>query len=110
MKTKLTVAAVVFLIVAFLTSTVWLHFATMTTVTAEIIKTERVIGADKSSKYLVFAKDETFENVDSWLALKFNSSDVYGRIASGQTCELVVTGFRMPIFSMYRNILTANCQ
>lgn len=62
-----------------------------------------------SSKYLIFTDEETFENVDSILAMKFNSSDVYGRIKRGQTCDFRVVGYRMPIFSAYRNILEAEC-
>lgn len=74
---------------------------------------ERVTTSDSdgkvSSKYLIFTDEETFENVDSMLAMKFNSSDVYGRIKRGQTCDFRVVGYRMPFFSAYRNILEAKC-
>ncbi len=103
--------AVLFL--AAITFSIWSHFATMTTVSGLIIQDkERVVtgtGADQTSKYLIFTDQETFENVDSWLALKFNSSDVYGSIIEGSTCEFTVTGFRVPLLSWYRNILTATC-
>lgn len=102
-----------FLFVATITFGIWSHFATMTTVSGLVIQDkERVVtgtGADQTSKYLIFTDQETFENVDSWLALKFNSSDVYGSIVEGSTCEFTVTGFRVPFLSWYRNILTVTC-
>lgn len=112
--TKMSV--VIGLIVLFLgaiTFNIWSHFATMTTVSGLIIQDkERVVtgsGQDQQSKYLIFTDQETFENVDSWLALKFNSSDVYGSITEGSTCEFRVTGWRVPFLSWYRNILEAKC-
>ncbi len=96
-----------------LTFNIWSHFATMTTVSGLIIQDkERVVtgsGDQQSSKYLIFTDQETFENVDSMLALKLNSSDVYGSIIEGSTCEFTVTGFRVPLLSWYRNILEATC-
>lgn len=75
---------------------------------------ERVCGShtdsvDKSTKvtcqYLIFTDKGTFENTDSLLRGKFNSSDVYGRIQKGQQYDFTVQGFRQPIFSMYPNII-----
>jgi hypothetical protein len=87
----------------------WMFYATKTEVQDyHIIKTERVVDGGES-KYLIFAKEETLKNVDTWWGLKFNSSDVYGRIAAGQTCSFTVTGVRFPMLSWYRNILDATC-
>ena len=105
--------AVILAAIVVLTFNIWSHFATMTTVSGLIIQDkERVVtgsGDQQRSKYLIFTDAETFENVDSWLALKFNSSDVYGSIIEGSTCEFTVTGFRVPLLSWYRNILDAKC-
>jgi hypothetical protein len=94
-------------------ASVIIHFATMDTVTGVTVTgKERITtgsGQSMESKYLIFTDRETFENVDSVLGWKFNSSDVYGRIAAGQVCTFDVAGFRIPILSMYRNILTADC-
>lgn len=85
------------------------HFTTKTQVHHQrVLKTERITSPE-GSRYLIFAERETFANEDSWLALKFNSSDVYGRIKDGQTCSFTVTGLRFPLFSWYRNILSASC-
>lgn len=61
------------------------------------------------TKYLIFTENEVFENTDSLIALKFNSSDVYNHIKPGYTCNLEVTGVRVPFLSMYRNIISASC-
>ena len=74
---------------------------------------ERVCtGTDKGTecKYLEYTKDEVFENTDSLVFFKFNSSDVHNTIVAGKTCDLTVSGFRVPFLSMYRNILAADCR
>ena len=80
------------------------HFSTMTCTNIEVINKERV-----DNRYLIFSKGETFENVDSWLSLKFNSSDIYGQLIAGNQYSVKVTGFRLPIFSKYRNIIGIGC-
>ncbi|MEI2420654.1 hypothetical protein V6O07_10305, partial [Arthrospira platensis SPKY2] len=73
---------------------------------------ERVIsksGDQTTSKYLIFTDREVFENTDTVWGLKWNSSDVYGKIQRGQICDFEVTGFRIPFMSVYRNILSASC-
>lgn len=66
-------------------------------------------GNDVNTKYLIFTENEVFENIDSLIALKFNSSDIYNHIKPGYTCNLEVTGLRLPFLSMYRNIISASC-
>lgn len=63
-----------------------------------------------SCKYVEFFENETFENTDSLWFGKFNSSDVHGKIREGMTCNLLVTGFRVPFMSWHRNIVTADCK
>lgn len=88
--------------------TMVIHNVTQEQVTVTITDKERVSNRDMS-KYLIFTEHEVFENVDSMLAWKFDSSDVYGHIKIGSTCTFNVTGFRIPFLSTYRNILVANC-
>lgn len=59
-----------------------------------------------SSKYLVYSNSETFENSDSYLKLKFNSSDLYGQLDAGSSYTCEVYGWRIPILSSYRNIVS----
>lgn len=54
---------------------------------------------------LVFAEDETYKVSDSILALHWSSSDVYRKLKRGETYECEVQGFRIPLFSMYKNII-----
>lgn len=60
--------------------------------------------------YLIFAKDKygnslVFKNTDSLLRGKNNSSNVYIDLQEGHTYKLTTIGARIPIFSMYENII-----
>lgn len=63
-----------------------------------------------SSKYLVFADDENgnplvFENTDCFIRLKFNSSNMQGKLKEGHTYKITAIGYRVPFFSWYQNIV-----
>ena len=67
---------------------------------------ERVVDRDgQGSRYLIWSDDETFENVDSLIKGKFNSSDLYGELEVGKTYNCKVYGWRNGFFSWYRNII-----
>jgi hypothetical protein len=87
--------------------------ATTETITDTFVRdSERVCNADDAQKcrYLAFGKNETYENTDEWLFIKYNSSDVNRSLIRGNTCEIKVYGFRVPYFSWYRNIIkTSEC-
>lgn len=74
----------------------------------EVTKTERKVSND-SSVYMVYTRQETFQNADSILFFKFNSSDVYAGISAGSRCNFRVSGFRIAMLSSYRNIIEARC-
>ena len=62
-----------------------------------------------NGKYLVFTEDTkgnviTFEITDSWVKGRFNSSDVYAAIKSGNTYNFTVGGSRNELMSWYPNI------
>lgn len=57
--------------------------------------------------YLVFTTDETYMNIDSPAYLKFNSSDIQGKLVMSGCFKIKYYGFRIPIFSMYKNIIKA---
>jgi hypothetical protein len=85
-----------------------IHFLTSEQITFQV-KSLRVIqtgNADaRSSKYLVGTESgEVFENSDSMLELKFNSSTVQNKLEEGNCYETKAWGFRVPLFSMYRKI------
>lgn len=63
-----------------------------------------------TSKYLVFTEDAdgnviVFENTDCLIRGKFNSSDIQGKLKEGHTYKIVAIGYRIPLFSMYENII-----
>ncbi len=74
---------------------------------------ERVVsgsGENTSSKYLIFGDtpDGTpvvFENTDTFLRFKFNSSNIQGSLKEGHTYKITVVGIRVPLMSMYETIL-----
>jgi hypothetical protein len=74
------------------------------TVTDTVVKSERVNNGE-SGKYLVFGKNEVYQNTDSFPLRKFRSSDFYRDIEVGKTYRFRVVGWRLPLFSTYRNIV-----
>jgi len=62
-------------------------------------------GENIKSKFIVYTKDEVFENTDSWLFFKFNSADFQNKLEIGKTYKVKVAGWRVPFLSMYRNII-----
>lgn len=63
-----------------------------------------------NSKYLVFADGENgeslvFENTDTAIRLKWDSSNIQGSLHEGETYEITVIGYRIPFMSKYENII-----
>lgn len=88
------------------------YYKSSTDITIKVTKTDRIVetsgsGEDLSvsSKYLVYTTNETFQNTDSWLFGKFNSSDFQGKFLPNTTYKVKVVGWRLPFFSTYRNIV-----
>lgn len=58
-----------------------------------------------TSTYLIFTDQGVFRNDDATWFAKFDSSDFYGNLDVGKTYRLKVYGWRIPILSMYPNIV-----
>lgn len=80
----------------------------------KIRKLERIStghGESLTHKYIVSAEKpetgefEVFENTDVVWFFKFNSADIQNTFEVGKTYRVKVYGFRIPFFSMYRNIV-----
>ena len=76
------------------------------TVTDKAVK-----NSGEDGKYLVYCKDSedkvhVMEVTDTLLRVRFTSSDEYAGIEVGKTYEFTVVGKRIPILSMYPNILS----
>lgn len=68
------------------------------------------VNDGETSKYLVFCENEdgevlVFQNSDEMLRGKFKSSNMQGYIKVGKRYKLTVVGFRIPITSVYQNII-----
>ena len=99
---------VLFLIVVLVVIYPMLYINSADTTTFTVKRTERVtVGSGNSvrGKYLVFTENEVFENTDSYLFLKFNSSDLENKLTPGKEYRAKVAGWRIPFLSMYRNII-----
>jgi len=84
------------------------YYTSAEIVTIKVTDKDRITtgsGEDLSSKYLVFAEGETFENVDETFMGKWNSSDVQGKLLKDSTYSVKVIGWRFPFLSTYRNII-----
>ena len=62
-------------------------------------------NSDGGDKYLIFTDKGTFENTDSIFALKFRSSDLYGKLKVNHKYACTTVGLRIPLFSSYKNLL-----
>lgn len=106
----LTITSIVLVTIFILVSLVgqlFLEFQT-DTVTVTVTDKERVVkgsGDSVTSYYLVFTKDEVFQNRDAIFYGKFESSDLQGKLEKDSTYTLFVTGKRIPFLSIYRNIV-----
>jgi hypothetical protein len=76
------------------------------TISDKQISTETEESSGKVvSTYLIYTNQGVFRNDDAGWFFKYNSSDVYGMLERGQVYDLKVYGWRIPIFSMYPNIV-----
>lgn len=96
-------AKVAFITISIITQP-FFHYTTQKHVIFTVEKMERV-SYGESSRYLIFTKNETFENKDSIAFFKFNSSDIYNQMNEGETYRAKVAGARIPFFSRHRNII-----
>ena len=59
---------------------------------------------------VIFADDQNgnslvFQNTDNILRGKVNSSNMQGQLKVGNTYEITVIGYRVPLLNMYENII-----
>ncbi len=69
------------------------------------VEDKESIRSKGGSKYLIFTDKEVFQNTDSWLKGKFNSSDFYRDLKVGKRYHIKTIGFRVPFLSWYKNII-----
>lgn len=101
-KVGLTIFGII--MVLFIVLMISLSYSSVNHITITIKDKERIQDGS-SSKYLIFTPNEVFENTDSILFMKFDSSDVYNNLDVGKTYNVKVNWYRIPFFSSYRNLL-----
>ena len=95
------------LLALFLVIGITIHKNYFTIETNEVIvsKTERVVDKNAgTASYLVFTDLGVYENTDSLLHWKWDSSDIHGKLIEGEKYRLTTYGYRIKLFSMYRNV------
>lgn len=88
----------------------WAAHGKRETLMIQVGDKERVtesVGEEVSSRYLIYSTTETFEVTDSLIEGRFDSSDLYGSIQRDHCYHVEVYGWRVPVLSMYRNIVSA---
>lgn len=89
------------------------QWLTQRTIVDVLIKDKQIsTESDKAdgkvvSTYLIYTDQGVFRNDDAGWFMKYNSSDVYGNLDKGTRYTMKVYGWRIPIFSMYPNIVRA---
>ncbi len=78
-----------------------------TTQRVTVTDKDRHVSSEGGGKYMVFTDKEVFENTDSMLRDKMDSSDVQAQLHVGCTYDITAYGFRNNWFSIYRNISAA---
>ncbi len=94
---------VVLAVVAFGGSCAYVH-GTKGEATFKVKRLEVKRASEDSDKYLVFTNKGVFENTDSMVIGKCNSSDVQNKLEKGKCYKAQVHGVRMGCGSTYKNI------
>lgn len=111
-RTPTKVKVILVIVALFLLGLIVKHFVSNfndTKYTITITDKDRTHSGNE--KYLVFGEDSdgnvrVFENSDTWLRWKWDSSDLQGKLKIGNTYEVTVVGYRVPLFSWYENIIS----
>jgi hypothetical protein len=108
------IAIIVMVVVLPLITSVLYQRVTVKEVTVRVTsKDTRITGSGNEVKELrlVYTKDHgVFENSDALWHWKWNSSDVWANIPkTGTECKFRYYGWRITFFSLYPNIISAEC-
>jgi hypothetical protein len=111
MRRRLIMAGVVVIFIGLMFTNMPYQWLTARTLDAVLIKDKQISTETEQdtkkvvSTYLIYTDHGVFRNDDAGWHLKYNSSDFYGNLDVGKTYRLKVYGWRIPIFSMYPNIV-----
>lgn len=110
MDNKIGKAGLVFLVIVVAFAILGDIFMSFNDTKYTVTITDKERTHSENEKYLVFAEDSdgnvmVFENSDSFLRGKWDSSNIQGELKVGNTYEVTVIGYRVPLFSWYENII-----
>lgn len=106
---KLIVGITVVVVFALVGVNAFVAYGTVDHPVVVVNEKERVCDGSSSGttcKYLIYTDKGVFENTDTIWYMKFDSSDVYNDMVVGEKYVAKVNGFRFPLLSMYRNIVS----
>ncbi len=67
---------------------------------------ERIVEKD-NSRYLIYCNEGIFQDTDSWVFFKFDSSDIYNVFFKvGKKYKIKTAGWRNDFLSMYPNVIS----
>lgn len=109
MKQKLIIWGGVLLVILFLTRNLIDNLVTSDHIEVTVTNLDsRTIGnISNKNRYFVFTDKEVFINEDEPWFGKFDSSNLYGSLVIGKKYRFHVVGRRVPLFSWYRNVVSA---
>ncbi|MEJ2613795.1 MAG: hypothetical protein P8Z35_02460 [Ignavibacteriaceae bacterium] len=79
------------------------RFLTEKEVTITVINSEKF--GDEPGRYLIFTKDEVFEDANNYYHDKHNATAVYNKLEKGRTYVVKVVSFYWPDLPHFRNII-----
>jgi hypothetical protein len=69
-----------------------------------IVNDKESVSTDSGHEYRVYTDQGTFKVGDSIVHPRFNSADVYGSLRRGHTYDCKAFGWRIPLFSTFKNL------
>jgi len=100
---RITISVIIILLVVIFGYMFFERYLTETTVTITVLNKAPV--PDEQSEYLIFTKDELFEDVNNSYQNKYNSDEIYKKLQIGQTYTVKVVSIYIPSIPHYRNIV-----
>ena len=62
------------------------------------------VNTKNGHEYRIYTKDETYVMKDSLIKGRFRTSNDYGRLEAGHTYRCEAFGWRIPLFSSFKNL------
>lgn len=101
---------VVAVVIALIAVAIWsgIYFSTNHHNRTFTITDKQVVAVKDGHKYLIYTDNGVYQDTDSMLNGKYNSSDMYGQLKVGQKYSCDVVGYRNGFWSAYENLINCN--